>query len=155
MWKEDRNWHRESWSRSKIWNVSLSKLHVRDENMFLSIGLYTECCPLQNSVRQSKIWCFPTEKNTMHSPWPELISHGQLRSLRFSVGASYFSQRRSIRSWIFVRHFREDRILYWTRCLKYIFIVHVKFAKRNISNFWPWPWLTTSTPNSDSRGCRR
>jgi hypothetical protein len=31
--------------------------------------------------------------------------------------------------------------------------VHVKFAKRNISNFWPW--LTMSIPNPDSRGCRR
>ena len=77
-------------------------------------------------------------------------SHGQWGSLRFSVNASYFSQRRSIRSLIVVRHFGEDNILYTTQCLKYIFIVHMKFAKRNISNCWPWPWLTTSIPSQGS-----
>ena len=46
-------------------------------------------------------------------------------------------------------------MLYTTQFVKYIFIVHVKFAKRNISNVWPWPWLTMPMPNPDSRGCRR
>ena len=64
--------------------------------------------------------------------------HARLRFLRFSVNASYFSQRRKIRSLIVVRHFEGDNILYTIQCLKYIFIVHMKFAKRNISKFWSW-----------------
>ena len=141
-WTLTRDWHRESWSWSKTWNVSLSKLFTCTMKIYFQPWVVNRMLPLRNGVRQSKIWCFAAEKNKMYSPWAELISHGQLGSLRFSMNASYLSQWRNIRSLIVAHHFEEDNILYTTKFLKYIFIVDVKFAKRNISFFWPWPWLT-------------
>ena len=35
-WTLTRDWHRES--RSKMWNVSLSKLHLHDENILYALG---------------------------------------------------------------------------------------------------------------------
>ena len=56
-----------------------------------------------------------------------------------TVNTSYLSQWRNIRPLIVVRHFEDDSILCTTQCIKYIFIVQVKFAKRNVSNSRPRP----------------